>query len=596
MGIAKGRLEPSVFSHWPPTYMKNAEINDLFDEIADFLEIKGENPFRVRAYRRAAQAVEGLAEDIAAIAGRGGLLDIPGIGKDLAARIQEYLEKGSVDYLEELRREIPAGVIELMRIHGVGPKTAKLLYEHAGVDSVEKLEALAQAHKLSGLPGIQAKTEENILKGIQVWRSGRERMALGSALLLAEGILHTLRALPEVEQIATAGSLRRMKETVKDIDILVTSTNPTRVMEVFVGLPNVAEVLARGETKSAVRLKENIQVDLRVVDPDCFGAALQYFTGSKQHNIRVRELAQRKGLKVNEYGVFHEKSNRRAAGATEEEVYRAVGLPLIPAELREDGGEIEAALEGRLPTLVTLEDIRGDLQLHTTWSDGAHSLSDLTAGVRAKGYQYMAVTDHSKAATVARGMNEERVLQMIAEVRAANKRLKDFRILAGCEVDIKGDGTLDFPDEILHQLDLVQVSIHSRFKMSREEMTARIVRAVQHPLVHILGHPTGRLIGERAAYELDMEAVLAAARTAGTAVEINASPSRLDLNDLHARRTKELGIPIVISTDAHTIAHLEFMRFGVSVARRAWLTPEDILNTRPLKELLTWLERKRTHD
>ena len=576
--------------------MKNAEIKDLFNEIADFLEIKGENPFRIRAYRRAAQAVEGLAEDIAAIAGRGGLLDIPGIGKDLAAKIQEYLENGSVDYLEDLRREIPAGVIELMRIHGVGPRTAKLLYEHAGVDSVEKLEALAQAHKLSGLPGIQAKTEENILKGIQVWRSGRERMALGSALMLAEGIVHTLRALPEVDQIATAGSLRRMRETVKDIDILVTSTNPARVMEVFVGLPNVAEVLARGETKSAVRLKENIQVDLRVVDPDCFGAALQYFTGSKQHNIRVRELAQRKGLKVNEYGVFHEKSNRRAAGATEEEVYRAVGLPLIPAELREDGGEIEAALEGRLPTLVTLEDIRGDLQLHTTWSDGAHSLSDLTAGVRAKGYQYMAVTDHSKSATVARGMNEERVLQMIAEVRAANKRLKGFRILAGCEVDIKGDGILDFPDEILHQLDLVQVSIHSRFKMSREEMTARIVRAVQHPLVHILGHPTGRLIGERAAYELDMEAVLAAARTAGTAVEINASPSRLDLNDLHARRAKELGIPIVISTDAHTIAHLEFMRFGVSVARRAWLTPEDILNTRPLKELLTWLERKRSRD
>jgi len=576
--------------------MKNAEIKDLFNEIADFLEIKGENPFRIRAYRRAAQAVEGLAEDIAAIAGRGGLLDIPGIGKDLAAKIQEYLENGSVDYLEDLRREIPAGVIELMRIHGVGPRTAKLLYEHAGVDSVEKLEALAQAHKLSGLPGIQAKTEENILKGIQVWRSGRERMALGSALMLAEGIVHTLRALPEVDQIATAGSLRRMRETVKGIDILVTSTSPTQVMEVFVGLPNMAEVLARGETKSAVRLKENIQVDLRVVDPDCFGAALQYFTGSKQHNIRVRELAQRKGLKVNEYGVFHEKSNRRAAGATEEEVYRAVGLPLIPAELREDGGEIEAALEGKLPTLVTLEDIRGDLQLHTTWSDGAHSLSDLTAGVRAKGYQYMAVTDHSKSATVARGMNEERVLQMIAEVRAANKRLKGFRILAGCEVDIKGDGTLDFPDEILHQLDLVQVSIHSRFKMSREEMTARIVRAVQHPLVHILGHPTGRLIGERAAYELDMEAVLAAARTAGTAVEINASPSRLDLNDLHARRAKELGIPIVISTDAHTIAHLEFMRFGVSVARRAWLTPGDILNTRPLKELLAWLERKRTRD
>ena len=576
--------------------MKNAEIKDLFNEIADILEIQGENPFRVRAYRRGAQAVEGLSEEISAIAERGALLEIPGIGKDLAAKIQEYLGSGRVEYLEGLRREIPAGVIELMRIHGVGPKTAKLLYEQVGVDSVEKLEALALAHKLDGLPGIKAKTEENILKGIQVWKSGRERMPLGSALVLAEGVLQALQSLSEVKQVAVAGSLRRMKETVKDIDILVTSTRPARVMEIFVGLPNVAEVLARGETKSSVRLKETIQVDLRVVDPDCFGAALQYFTGSKQHNIRVRELAQRKGLKVNEYGVFREKSDRRVAGATEDEVYRAVGLPLIPPELREDGGEIEAALDGRLPTLVSLADIRGDLQLHTTWSDGVHSLSDLAAGVRARGYQYMAVTDHSRSATVARGMDEARVLQMIAEVRALNRQARGFRILAGCEVDIKGDGSLDFSDEILRQFDLVQVSIHSRFKMSREEMTARIVRAVQHPLVHILGHPTGRLIGERAAYELDMEAVLAAARAAGTAVEINASPSRLDLNDLHARRAKELGIPIVISTDAHTIAHLDFMRFGVSVARRAWLTPEDILNTRPLKGLLSWLEEKRSRD
>lgn len=576
--------------------MKNTEIRDLFNEIADILEVKGENPFRVRAYRRAAQVVEGLSEDLAAIAERGGLLDIPGIGKDLAGKIQEYVAKGRVDYLDDLRREIPAGVIELMRIHGVGPKTAKLLFEQVGVDSVEKLEALALAHKLAGRPGIKAKTEENIVKGIQVWKSGRERMPLGSALVLAEGILQALRALREVDQIAVAGSLRRMKETVKDIDILATSAKPARIMEVFLGLPNVAEVLARGETKSSIRLKETIQVDLRVVDPDCFGAALQYFTGSKQHNIRVRELAQRKGLKVNEYGVFQEKSDRRVAGATEEEVYRAVGLPLIPPELREDGGEIEAALDGRLPTLVSLDDMRGDLQLHTTWSDGAHSLPDLAAGVRAKGYQYMAVTDHSKSATVAGGMNEARVLQMIAEVRALNGNTRGFRILAGCEVDIKGDGSLDFSDEILRQLDLVQVSIHSRFKMSREEMTARIVRAVQHPLVHILGHPTGRLIGERAAYELDMEAVLAAARAAGTAVEINASPSRLDLNDLHARRAKELGIPIVISTDAHIIGHLDFMRFGVSVARRAWLTPEDILNTRPLKQLLSWLQEKRSRE
>ncbi len=429
--------------------MRNLEIAKLFDEIADFLEVKDENLFRIRAYRRAAQVVEGLSEDIAAIAAREGLLEIPGIGKDLAGKIQEYLAGGRIEYLESLRKEIPAGVIEMMGIHGVGPKTARHLYEQIGVDSVEKLEELAKAHKLAGLPGIKAKTEENVLKGIAVWRSGRERMPLGTALGLAEAILERLRDLPEVDQIEAAGSLRRMKETVKDIDILVTSKKPARVMEVFVGLPNVAEVLAHGETKSSVRLRENIAVDLRVVEPDCFGAALQYFTGSKQHNIRVREFAQRKGLKVSEYGVFNEKTDRRVAGRTEEEVYKAVGLPLIPAELREDGGEIEAALEGRLPSLVSLPDIRGDLQMHTTWSDGAHSLAEMAEGVRAKGYEYMAVTDHSKSATVAGGMKDDQVLQMIAEVRALNKTMKGFRLLAGCEVDIRGDGTLDFPDEIL---------------------------------------------------------------------------------------------------------------------------------------------------
>ncbi len=573
--------------------MKNIEIANLFNEIADYLEVKDEKTFRIRAYRRGAQALEGLSEDIAAIAGRNALQEVPGIGKDLAGKIQEYLSSGKIEYLEALRKEIPAGVVDLMGIHGVGPKTAKLLYEQVGVDSVEKLEELARSHRLAGLPGIKGKTEENILKGIAVWRSGRERMPLGTALALAEAILGQLRKLKEAEQISPAGSLRRMKETVKDIDILVTSKNPARIMEVFVGLPNVAEVLAHGETKSSIRLRENIQVDLRVVEPECFGAALQYFTGSKQHNIRVRELAQRKGLKVSEYGVFNEKTNRRTAGKTEEEVYKAIGLPFIPPELREDGGEIEAALEGHLPTLVSLEDIRGDLQMHTTWSDGAHSLADLAAGVRAKGYQYMGVTDHSKSTTVAGGMDVEQVLQMVAEVRALNKTLKGFRVLAGCEVDIKGDGTLDFPDEILQRLDLVLVSVHSRFKMSREEMTARIVRAVQHPLVHILGHPTGRLIGERAAYEVDMEAVLKAAQVGGTAVEINASPSRLDLNDLHARRAKELGVPIVISTDAHTIGQLDYMRFGVSVARRAWLTPKDVLNTLPERQLFSWLEKKR---
>jgi DNA polymerase (family 10) len=572
----------------------NVAIAGLFNEIADYLEIKGENPFRVRAYRRAAQTLEGLTEEVRLLAERGSLQAIPGIGKDLAGKILECLNEGKIQYLEGLRAEIPQGVIDMLRVHGVGPKTAKLLYDRLGVDSVEKLEALARAHRLAGLPGIQAKTEENILKGIAIWRSGRERMPLGTALGLAEAIVDRLQALPEVSAIEPAGSLRRMRETVKDIDLLATSRRPGPVMELFVGLPNVAEVLARGETKSSVRLREGIQVDLRVVEPHCFGAALQYFTGSKQHNIRVRELAQRQGLKVSEYGVFREASGARVAGRTEEEVYRAVGLPWIPPELREDAGEIEAALGDGLPPLVRPEDIRGDLQLHTTWSDGAHSLAELAEAVRARGYAYMAVTDHSRSTTVAGGMREEDVLQMIREVRALNARLGGFRILAGCEVDIRADGTLDYPDDLLRRLDLVQVSVHSRFKMARHDMTERIVRAVRHPLVHILGHPTGRLIGERAAYEVDLDAVLQAARDAATAVEINAAPSRLDLNDLQARRAKELGVPIAISTDAHTIGQLEFMRFGVAVARRAWLSPADVVNAWPEAELLAWLGRKRT--
>jgi DNA polymerase (family 10) len=571
--------------------MRNADVARCLNEIGDILEIRGENVFRVRAYRRGAQVIESLTEDLSAISARGGLLGIPGIGKDLAGKIQECLACGTMAYLEELRQQVPAGVVELMRIPGVGPKTAKLLYEQVGVDTVDKLEGLARQHRLAGLPGIKAKTEENILRGIQVWRGGRERMPIGAALSVAESMVSHLRSLAEVRQIAVAGSVRRMRETVKDLDILVVSEAPGTVMDAVVGHPGVASVLARGDTKASIRLRD-IQVDVRVVEAAAFGAALQYFTGSKQHNIRVRELAQRRGLKVSEYGVFPEESDRRLGGAREEDVYAAVGLPWIPPELREDAGEIEAGLEGRLPALVGLADIRGDLQLHTTWSDGRPSVAELADAARGRGYAYMAVTDHSKSATIARGMTEERVLAMTEEVAAVNARLPGFRVFAGCEVDIRADGGLDFADEILERLELVQISVHSRFKMTRDEMTARIVKAVQHPLVHILGHPTGRLLGERAPYEVDLEAILLAARAAGVALEINASPQRLDLHDRAARRAKELGIPIVISTDAHAVGQLEWMGFGVAVARRAWLGAGDVLNALPEAELAAWLRRK----
>jgi DNA polymerase (family 10) len=572
--------------------MRNSDIAHLFNEIADLLEIKAENPFRVRAYRRAAEALEALSEDVASIAARGELEQIQGIGKDLAAKIQEVLDTGHIQHLEDLRREIPAGVVELMGVHGVGPRTAQLLFQQAGVDSVEKLEALARGGKLAGLPGIKAKTEQNILKGIAVWRAGRERMPLGRALALAEAIVASLKVLPGVSRIEPAGSLRRMRETVKDIDILVTAEESGPVMEAFVGLPLVAEALARGETKSSVRLREGIQADLRVVEPRAFGAALQYFTGSKAHNIRVRELAVRKGLKLSEYGVFRDPGERRVAGTSEEEVYAALGLPWIPPELREDAGEVEAALGKRLPVLVETGDIRGDLHCHTNWSDGRMTPEELVRAAKARDYAYVAVTDHSRSSTVANGLDERRLEEQARVIEALRRRVKGITILHGSEVDIRPDGTLDFSDEVLARLDVVVVSVHSRFSQDERAMTDRILRALKNPHVRILGHATGRLLGERDPYPVDLEAVFAAARDGGVAVEINASPQRLDVNDRHARRARGLGLMLAINTDAHAESHLDFLRLGVGVARRAWLGPEAILNTRSTPELLGWLRRR----
>jgi DNA polymerase (family 10) len=573
--------------------VRNLEIAKLFNEIADLLEIKDENIFKIRAYRRAAMNLESLTEEIDSVAERGGLTDIAGIGKDLAAKIGQALETGRIEYLDELRKEIPRGVVELMEIPGVGPKTAKLLFEELQVDSVEKLEGLAQDGKLLGLPGIKQKTIENILKGIQVVKRGRERMLLGRALPLAREIVQALEKLPPVKKISMAGSLRRMRETVRDFDLLITSTKPAKVMEAFIALPQVAEVLAHGETKTTVRHREGIQMDLRVVEPECFGAALQYFTGSKDHNIRVRELASRKGLKVSEYGVFKEANGTRIAGATEEEVYKAIGLPYMPPEIREDTGEVEAALEGRLPDLLTLDDLRGDLHAHTNWSDGHHQLEALAQAAHQKGYEYIIVSDHSRSSTVAGGLSEEKLLDQIGKIRALNKKYRNFRILTGSECDILADGRLDYSDRVLAQLDIVLCAVHSRFKQGRAEMTARIVKALSNPYVNILAHPTGRLIGERDPYDVDLEAVFAAAKRYGKAVEINAQPSRLDLNDHHARRAKELGVKISIDTDTHFLDQLENMALGVATARRAWIGKADVINTMPLGKLLTWAHKSR---
>ncbi len=572
--------------------MKNFEIAKLFYEMADLLEIKGENVFRVRAYQRAAENLESLTEEVEAVSRRGELQKIPGIGKDLAAKIKEYLASGKIADLEAMRKEVPRGLLSIMEVQGLGPKTAKLLYDRLGVDSVEKLETATRSGDILKVPGIREKTRENILKGIATWKAGQSRMSVGKALDIADTLVQALKAHGAVTQIEVAGSIRRRKETVGDIDILVTSADPKRVIETFVSLPSVLDVLAHGETKASIRHQEGIQVDLRVVEPEAFGAALQYFTGSKEHNVRVREIASKKGLKVSEYGVFNEKSGKRLAGDTEEEVYRAVGLPWIPPELRENAGEVEAALKGKLPDLVEEDAIRGDLHAHTDWSDGHHPLEKLIQAAEARGYEYIIVSDHSKSSTVAGGLTADELREQIRKIRELQKKHK-IRILTGSECDILADGRMDFPDDILKELDIVLAAVHSRFKQARAEMTARIVKALENPYVNILVHPTGRLIGERDPYDVDLEQVFAAAKKHGKAIEINASPQRLDLKDVHARRAAELGIPIAINTDTHYLDNLDWMALGIATARRAWITRPQVLNTLPLKKLLAWAHKSR---
>lgn len=572
--------------------MKNFELAKLFYEMADLLEIKGENVFRVRAYQRAAQNLESHAEDIAAVAERGELPKIPGIGRDLAAKITEYLTAGKIADLETMRHEVPRGLLALLEVRGLGPKTAKLLYDRLGIDSVEKLEQAARAGDILTVPGMREKTRENILKAIATWKAGQTRMPLGKALALARSLVETLTAHGGVSQIEVAGSVRRMKETVGDIDVLVTSTDPSRVIGTFVALASAEDVLAHGDTKASIRHQEGIQVDLRVVEPEAFGAALQYFTGSKDHNVRVREIASRKGLKVSEYGVFEEKSGKRIAGTTEDEVYRAIGLPWIPPELRENSGEIEATLSGSLPELIDLSMIRGDLHAHTDWSDGHHPLEKLIEAAEAQGYEYIIVSDHSKSSTVAGGLAPDELREQIKKIRELQKKHR-IRILAGSECDILADGRMDFPDDVLKELDIVLAAVHSRFKQARAEMTARIVRALENPYVNILVHPTGRLIGERDPYDVDLEQVFAAAKKHGKAVEINSSWQRLDLKDVHARRAAELGVAIAINTDTHYLENLNNMTLGIATARRAWIRPAQVVNTLSLKKLLAWAHKSR---
>lgn len=558
--------------------MKNQDIVRIFNDIADLLEIKGENPFRIRAYRRAALNIESLTKDVAGIS-KDELMKVPGIGQDLAGKIEEYVKTGKVQTYEDLKKEVPEGLGVLLSVPSLGPKTAKLLSDELKVKNLEDLERLAREHKLSGLPGIKEKTEENILKGIEMLKRGMERQPLGKVLPIANDIVENLRKKAPVNKISVAGSIRRWKDTIRDIDILATSRDPKSVMNAFVHMPQVKDVLMHGPTKSSVIIHEGIQVDLRVVEEGSFGAALAYFTGSKAHNIRLREMAVKAGLKINEYGIFREKDDRKIGGEKEEDVYRVLGLSYIPPELREDTGEIEAAAEGKLPNLVQLGDIKGDLHVHTKRSDGSHDFDELIQEARNRGYQYIAITDHSKGLGIARGLSAERLMEEMKEIEAINRKLKGFRLLAGVEVDIRGDGQMDFPDDLLKKMDIVVASIHSGFRQSRQQIMKRMASAMRNPYVSVIAHPTGRLIGERDPYDVDIHELLRTAKETGTAIEINAYPLRLDLNDVHAKMAKEMGVRVVISTDTHITSQFDYMSYGVSIARRGWIEKKDVLNT-----------------
>jgi DNA polymerase (family 10) len=568
----------------------NRDVAEIFDRMADLLEIQGANPFRVRAYRNAARTVGDLPRSVAdMIAEEEDLSELPGIGKDLAGKIGEIVRTGSLAALEELTREVPAGLAELTALPGLGPKRVKVLHDELGVSDLEDLQRIALKQRIRELRGFGAKTEERILRALRRRTQTEQRHRLAEVEEIAQMLVAYLRSVTGVKQVVVAGSYRRRKETVGDLDILVTCRKDSPVMERFVEYDEVEEVVAQGTTRSTVLLRSGLQVDVRVVAEASYGAALHYFTGSKAHNIAIRQMGVRKKLKINEYGVF--KGTRRIAGRTEEEVFAQVGLPYIEPELRENQGEIEAALKKRLPKIVTLEDIRGDLHSHTKATDGKYSARQMAEAAKALGYEYLAVTDHSKRVTVAHGLDQKRLRKQMAEIDRLNAQLRGIVLLKGIEVDVLEDGSLDLDDGVLAELDVVVGSIHSKLNLTRDQQTERIIRAMDNRHVSIFAHPTGRLIGERDPYDIDLERVMDAALERGCYLELNAHPSRLDLNDVSCRMAKEKGLKVAISTDAHTTTGLETIRFGIDQARRGWLEPDDVLNTRSLRKLRKLLKR-----
>jgi DNA polymerase (family 10) len=561
----------------------NAALARSLWQLAELLEVSGEPQFRVRAFRNAARALEGLSEPAADLLREGRLTDVPNIGAGIARRVAELVETGKLAELAELQKKTPRG--ELVRIDGVGPKSAEVLWKQMGIGTVEELEAAARAGKLRGLPRFSEKREQKILRGIEAFRKASGRIKVTQAWPHADFFLGRLRALPVVEKAEACGTLRRRRDTVGDIDLLVASRDAAAVMEVVCEMPGVEECLARGDTKTSVKLREGVQVDVRVVPPEDWGAALHYFTGSKEHNVAIRGLAIARGLKINEYGVWE--GEKKIGGAEESEVFAAVGLPWIAPELRENRGEIEAAQAGKLPKLIEVVDIKGDLHMHTVETDGRATLEEMVTAAQKAGREYIAITDHSQALAMANGMNAERLRAQGRQIRELNEKLGgSLLVLRGIEADILADGTVDLGNEVLRELDWVVASVHSLFGLPREEQTRRIVRALESGVVDVLGHPTGRMIGRRPPYEVDMEAVLAAAKRVGAAVEVNSFPDRLDLNDTHVRMARDAGVMLIISTDSHATTHLPMIHWGVSQARRGWAEARDVANTLPAREFL----------
>ena len=572
--------------------MENDEIAAIFEEISSLMKITQDDPkwsFKAAAYDRARRSIESYperVEDIARDPNRK-LTEIPGVGVDLAAKIKELVETGKCQYHQELLKKVPRSLLQLLELQGVGPQKVRLFHQQLGINTIEDLEKAVKAGRLHGLPGMSAKTEENILKALETFQRSAGRFRLDTAYETAEELIEYLKERKEVDQVTPAGSLRRGRETVGDLDLLVTGTDHAKIAEHFSKYPGIDQVLGKGEDKVSVKLKNSMQVDIRLLEREQYGAALMYFTGSKEHNIALRERAKKQGWKLSEYGLFE--GDRVLASRTEEEVYKKLGLPWIPPELRENQGEIEAAEKNKLPKLVELKDIKGDLQMHTTASDGKTGAEELAEAAKKLGYQYILITDHSKAVTIANGLDEKRALENIRRIQAARKKVKGIKIWAGAEVDIMGDGTLDYPDELLKQFDIVLVSVHSRMNMPAEDMTKRLLKALENPYVRILGHPTGRQILRRDPFQFDLEKVFAAAKEHGVILELNGNPERLDLSDRHVKLAKERGMKIVISTDAHHPDHLELMRYGVMTARRGWLEKKDVLNTLPPAKLLASL-------